>query len=70
MNSPKNTRKNNLQPIWNKNLPQAHTELEFDMFGVPKKLIKNVIHSCVISSQKEKLVFFANMLLKQYRIGI
>jgi hypothetical protein len=32
-------------PIFNKNLPRAHMELEFDMLGVDGKLVKYVVHS-------------------------
>jgi hypothetical protein len=32
--SSKNTRKMSLIPVFNKNLPWAHTELELDMLGV------------------------------------
>jgi hypothetical protein len=35
--SSKNTRKMNLIPVFNKNLPRAHTESEFDMLGVHGK---------------------------------
>jgi hypothetical protein len=31
-------------PILNKTSPRAHTELELDMLGVPKKLVKYVVH--------------------------
>jgi hypothetical protein len=34
----------NLQPILNKTSPWAHMELEFDMLGVPGKLLKYVVH--------------------------
>jgi hypothetical protein len=34
-----------LQPILNKNTPQAHMELEYDMLGVAGKLMKYVVHS-------------------------
>jgi hypothetical protein len=33
-----------LEPVLNKTSPWAHTELEFDVFGVPGKLMKFVIH--------------------------
>jgi hypothetical protein len=42
--SSKNTRKMNLEPILNKNSPRAYMELEFDVLGVPGKLVKHVIH--------------------------
>jgi hypothetical protein len=37
-------RKRKLQPILNKNLPWAHTELELDVLGVAGKLVKYVVH--------------------------
>jgi hypothetical protein len=40
--SSENTEKMNLQPILNKTSPWAHMELEFDMLGVPGKLLKYV----------------------------
>jgi hypothetical protein len=30
--------------VFNKNLPQAHTESEFDVLGVHRKLVKYVVH--------------------------
>jgi hypothetical protein len=42
--SSKNTRKMNLKLILNKTSPQAHMELEFDVLGVPRKLVKYVVH--------------------------
>jgi hypothetical protein len=39
-----NTRKMNLIPVFNKNLPQAHTKLELDVLGVHGKLVKYIIH--------------------------
>jgi hypothetical protein len=46
-----NTGKMNIIPILNKTSPQAHTELELGMFGVPGKLAKYVVHS----SKRKKL---------------
>jgi hypothetical protein len=43
--SSKNTGKMNLIPVFNKNSPQAHTELELDVLGVRGKLVKYVVHS-------------------------
>jgi hypothetical protein len=40
-----NTGKISLIPIFNKNLPQAHTKSEFDVLGVHGKLVKYVVHS-------------------------
>jgi hypothetical protein len=39
-----NTGKINLKSFLNKTSPQAHMELEFDVFGVPEKLVKYVVH--------------------------
>jgi hypothetical protein len=33
-----------LIPIFNKNLPRAHVELELDVLGVHEKLVKYVVH--------------------------
>jgi hypothetical protein len=43
--SSENTRKMNLKPVLNKTLPWAHMELEFDVFGVSRTLVKYVVHS-------------------------
>jgi hypothetical protein len=43
--SSKNTGKMSLVPIFNKNLPRAHTESEFEVLGVHGKLVKYVVHS-------------------------
>jgi hypothetical protein len=43
--SSENTGKMSLMPIFNKNLPWAHTESEFDVLGVHGKLVKYVVHS-------------------------
>jgi hypothetical protein len=40
----KNTGKMSLIPVFNKNLPRAHTESELDMLGVHRKLVKYVVH--------------------------
>jgi hypothetical protein len=40
-----NTGKMSLIPVFNKNLPRAHTELELDVLGVHGKLAKYVVHS-------------------------
>jgi hypothetical protein len=39
-----NIGKMNLIPVFNKNSPRAHTELELDMLGVHGKLVKYVVH--------------------------
>jgi hypothetical protein len=56
--SSKNTRKMNLKPILNKNSPWAHEELENDVLGVPKKLVKYVVYSSK-KKKRKKLFFFA-----------
>jgi hypothetical protein len=38
--SSKNTRKMSLIPVFNKNLPRAHTVSELDVLGVHGKLVK------------------------------
>jgi hypothetical protein len=43
--SSKNTRKMSIIPVFNKNLPRAHMELELDMLGVHGKFVKYVVHS-------------------------
>jgi hypothetical protein len=43
--SSKNIGKMNLIPILNKTSPRAYTESELDMLGVPRKLVKYVVHS-------------------------
>jgi hypothetical protein len=44
-----------LIPIFNKTSPHAYTELELDVFGIPKNLVKFVIHS---SKKKMKKIIF------------
>jgi hypothetical protein len=39
-----NTRKMNLTHVLNNTLPWAHTESKLDVLGVPKKLVKYIIH--------------------------
>jgi hypothetical protein len=50
-----NTRKLSLEPVLNKNLPWAHTELKLDVLGVAGKLVKYVVHS---SKKKMEKIFF------------
>jgi hypothetical protein len=47
-----NTRKMSLIPVFNKNSPQTHRELELDVLGVYGKLVKYVVHS---SKRKKKI---------------
>jgi hypothetical protein len=46
---------NELKLILNNNSPQAHMESEFDVLGVPGKLVKYVVHS---SKRKNRFLFF------------
>jgi hypothetical protein len=39
-----NTGKMSLIPVFNKNFPRAHTELELGVLGVHRKLVKYVVH--------------------------
>jgi hypothetical protein len=55
--SSKNTRKINLIPVLNKTSPWAHMELEFDVLGVPGKLVKYVIHSFKKKIKLKKTIF-------------
>jgi hypothetical protein len=41
-----NTGKMNLKPVLNKTSPWAYMELEFEVLGVPRKLVKYVVHLC------------------------
>jgi hypothetical protein len=41
-----NIGKMNLILVLSKTSPQAHMELELDVLGVPRKLVKYVVHSC------------------------
>jgi hypothetical protein len=50
----KNTRKMNLQPILNKNLPWIHMESKFDVLGITRKLVKYVVHSFKKKIEKNK----------------
>jgi hypothetical protein len=49
-----NKGKMNLKHVLNKTSPQAHTESELDVLGIPKKLMKYVVHS---SKKIEKIYF-------------
>ena len=46
----------NLKLILNKNLPQVYIELEFNMLGVPKKLVKYVVHLSKRENYKKKKI--------------
>ena len=54
--SSKDIGKLNLKPVFNKKIPWAYVELEFDMLGVCKKLAKYVVHSSIKKNQK-KFIF-------------
>jgi hypothetical protein len=51
--SSENTGKMSLIPVFNKTSPRAHTELELDVLGVHKKLVKYVVH---LSKRKKNSV--------------
>jgi hypothetical protein len=53
--SSENIVKLSLIPVFNKNLPWAHTKLELDVLGIHGKLMKYVVHS---SKRKKKLKIF------------
>jgi hypothetical protein len=42
-----------LKPVMNKTSPRAHTESEFDVLGVPRKLVKYAIYSSKIKNWKK-----------------
>jgi hypothetical protein len=42
-----NTGKMSLIPVFNKNLPRAHTASKLDVLGVHGKLVKYVVHSSI-----------------------
>jgi hypothetical protein len=42
--SSNNTQKMSLVPVFKKNSPRAHSELELDLLGVHRKLVKYVVH--------------------------
>jgi hypothetical protein len=48
-----NTRKMSLKPFLNKTSPLAHTELEFDVLGIAKKLVKYVVHLSKIKNKNK-----------------
>jgi hypothetical protein len=45
-----------LIPIFNKNLPRAHSELEFDVLGVHGKLVKYVVSRPKEKIEKKKIL--------------
>jgi hypothetical protein len=48
----------NLKPVLNKTSPHVHMELEFDMLGVPKKLVKYVEKEKYLEEEKLKTIIF------------
>jgi hypothetical protein len=54
----------NLIPVLKKTSPRAHTELEFDVLGIPGKHVKYVVH---LSKGKkiEKIYFSSHKLPKR-----
>jgi hypothetical protein len=55
--SSENTGKMSLIPVFNKNSPRVHTELELDVLGVHGKLVKYVVRSSKRKNWK-KIFFF------------
>jgi hypothetical protein len=53
-------RKMKLQPILNKNSPWAHMELEFDVLGVARKLVKFVVQSSKRKEIEKEIFFFSH----------
>jgi hypothetical protein len=47
----------NLIPVFNKNLPWAHTESELDVLGVHRKLVKYVVRLSKRKKIEKKLKF-------------
>jgi hypothetical protein len=62
-NSSINTGKMNLKPVLNKTSPQAHIESELKMLGIPRKLVKYVVHSFK-KNKIEKKYFSSHKLPK------
>jgi hypothetical protein len=56
--SSKNTGKMSLIPVFNKNSPRAHTELELDVLGVHGKLVKYEVYLF----KRKKMIFFSFFL--------
>jgi hypothetical protein len=55
--SSKNIAKMSLIPVFNKKLPRAHTELEFNVLGVHRKLVKYVVHLSKRKKLKKKISY-------------
>jgi hypothetical protein len=62
----KKYRKNELKTCLNKTSPWAHTELELDMLGVPRKLVKYVVHLC--KRKKKKKYYFSSYKLPKQQL--
>jgi hypothetical protein len=56
--------KMNLIPVFNKNSPRTHTELELDVLGVHRNMVKHIVH---LSKRKkiEKNKFSSHKVPKQ-----
>jgi hypothetical protein len=52
--------------VFNKNLPEVHTESELGVLGVHGKLVKYVVHS---SKKLKKIYFSSHKLPKQQSIS-
>jgi hypothetical protein len=55
-----------LIPVFNKNLPWAHTESELDVLGVHGKLVKYVVHSSKRKKIEKNLFFFTQAAQKAF----
>jgi hypothetical protein len=54
-----------LIPVFNKISPWAYTELKLDVLGVPKKLVKYVVHSS--KKNWKKIIFLHASCPNNYR---
>jgi hypothetical protein len=73
--SSKNIGKMSLIPAFNKNMPWAHTELELDVFGVHRKLVKYIIHSSKRKNFKKNIFLHTSqttidqfLVLRNFRV--
>ena len=66
--SSKNIGKINQISILNKTSPWAHIDSELDMLGIPRKLVKYVIHSPK-RINKKKLFFFTQVVQTAIDLG-
>jgi hypothetical protein len=48
----------NLIPVLNKTSPRAHTKSKLDVLGVPRKLVKYIVH--LFKRKNRKKLFFSH----------